>query len=226
MNKVIWHHIWHLQCWLRIACDIEQSHMTSHMTFQCYPKVACDIIWCHFGVIWHHMWHVHGVGMCDRHCVIYTRYMLYTKHKQASAASLHRGGGHTASQRSAITPGMSCHVISKWHHMTSHVTFGCRPKGMMSRMAWKCDVIWHRNDITWCHMRLLKGRMRHEQKSYDITCDIGRRLKCHIWHHVTSYDMTCAVYRCCFSSVLPLKIIHGGILISQPVDPGGVGRFC
>ena len=154
LNKVIWHHIWHLQCWLRIACDIEQSHMTSHMTFECYPKVACDIIWCHVGVIWHHMWHVHGVGMCVTAIVLYIHDICFIQSINKPARLHFTGGGHTASQRSAITPGMSCHVISKWHHTTSHVTFGCRPKGMMSGMACKYDVIWHQNDIIWCHMRL------------------------------------------------------------------------
>ena len=172
LNKVIWHHIWHLQCWLRIACDIEQSHMTSHMTFECYPKVACDIIWCHFGVIWHHMWHVHGVGMCDRHCVIYTRYMLYTKHKQASAASLHRGGRGTL-PASAAPSHQECHVMWSqndiiWHHM------------------WHSDAV----QRVWCP-EWLANMMSYDIKmtSYDVTCDFWAvtcdMSKSHMTSHVT-----------------------------------------
>ena len=198
LNKVIWHHMWHLSA-------TQKSHVTSYDVVLVSYDITCDMY----------------TGLaCVTAIVLYIHDICFIQSIN-KPARLHitGGGGGGPCQRRAP----SCHVTSKWHHMTSHVTFGCRPKGMMSRMVWKCDVIWHQNDITWCHMRLLGSRMRHEQMSYDITCDIGRRLKCHIWHHMTSCDMTCAVYRCCFS---PSKLFMGALCESSEGKWAFFGSTC
>ena len=154
----MWHHMMSFWC-----------HMTSHMTFAMLIQnsmrhwtksydITCDI----WMVPQSHM--RHWTKSYDITCDIYTGLACVTANvlyihdicfiqSISKPAWLHITG---------ITPGMSCHVTAKWHHMTSQATFGCRPKIMMSGMVWRCDVIWHQHDITWCHIRLLGSRLRHE----------------------------------------------------------------
>ena len=217
-NKVIWHHMWHLQCWFRIVCDIEQSHMTSHVTYDRCFRITCDIKQSHTTS---HLTFTWGWHVRPPMCYIYAICFIQSISKPARL-HITGGGGHTASAAPHHTRNvmscdlkmtsyditcdirmpskgydvqngleMWCHMTSKWHHMMSHATFG------KSHATWT-NVIWH-------HM----WHWPPPQMSHMTSCDVI----------LMSYDMTCALYRCWFSpSKLFIRALWRSIAVPLDVE--------